>query len=247
MTLSTNKRQLDEIDSGTEPTHLPLHVQISEMLAREIHAGLLLDGARLPPERTLAAQLGIAVGTLRKALTDLHQKGLLERIQGSGNYVRTNNKASTIYSLFRLELIKGGGLPTASVLSVKRVKKPRNLPAFGQSDSAHRIRRIRRLNGIKAAVEEIWLDGSCADVVDESELSDSMYQYYKESLGLWIENAEDKLSVKTLPNWAPGSEDDMHAAWGFVERFSWNNAGVTVEYSRTWFDPKTTRYVARWK
>jgi len=245
--MTLKKRPLPAIQPGTQTTHLPLHVQVSEMLAREIHAGLLLDGARLPPERTLATQLGIAVGTLRKALTDLHQKGLLERIQGSGNYVRTNNKASTIYSLFRLELIKGGGLPTASVLSVKHIKKPRKLPAFGQSESAHRIRRIRWLNGIKAAVEEIWLDDAYADTVDESDLSDSMYQYYKDSLGLWIQNAEDKLSVRTLPDWAPGGEDDVDSAWGFVERLSWNNAGVTVEYSRTWFDPNTTRYVARWK
>jgi len=50
---------------------LPKYIQISERLIREIAAGHIADGARLPPEREMAADLGIAVGTLRKALGDL--------------------------------------------------------------------------------------------------------------------------------------------------------------------------------
>ncbi len=49
---------------------LPKFVQLSEMLIREIAAGHLTDGARLPPERDMADDLGVAVGTLRKALAD---------------------------------------------------------------------------------------------------------------------------------------------------------------------------------
>ncbi len=102
----------------------------------------------------------ISVGTLRKALADLTAKGLLERRQGSGNYVRAGAAADSVYAFFRLELIEGGGLPTAEVLSVDAMDKPGDLPDFGQSGQAHRIRRLRRLNGIPAALEEIWLDAS---------------------------------------------------------------------------------------
>ncbi len=55
----------------SEATSLPIYIQISEMLMREIIAGRLLDGERLLPERTLAKSLNISVGTLRKALKDL--------------------------------------------------------------------------------------------------------------------------------------------------------------------------------
>ena len=41
------------------------------MLIRDIAAGRLSEGERLPPEREMAAELGIAVGTLRQALADL--------------------------------------------------------------------------------------------------------------------------------------------------------------------------------
>ena len=60
----------------------------ARLLIREIMAGRLADGARLPSEREMAAGLNVAVGTLRRGLQDLQDKGLLERIQGSGNYVR---------------------------------------------------------------------------------------------------------------------------------------------------------------
>ena len=155
---------------------LPLHVQVSEMLAREIRAGIFPDGSKLATEREMALELDISIGTLRKALADLTEKGLLERVQGSGNYVRNTAEAKTIYGFFRLELIKGGGLPTAEVLSVKYRKKPNDIPKFGQSDSGICIRRRRRLNGIDAAVEEIWLDGSYLDEAPD-ELPDSLYQF----------------------------------------------------------------------
>ncbi len=71
------------------PHRLPLHVEISEMLAREIQAGILFEGTKLAPERAMAESLRVSVGTLRKALLDLEEKGLLERIHGSGNYVRS--------------------------------------------------------------------------------------------------------------------------------------------------------------
>ena len=49
---------------------LPKYLQISELLIRDIAAGRLEDGARLPTERDLATQLSTSVGTLRKALSN---------------------------------------------------------------------------------------------------------------------------------------------------------------------------------
>ena len=123
---------------------LPIYLQFAELLARDIAAGRLVDGEKLAPERDMAAELGIAVGTLRKALAELQNRGLLQRVQGSGNYIRAISDPKSVYAMFRLELIKGGGLPTAEVLSVERLKKTGELPEFGSSDEGHRIRRIRR-------------------------------------------------------------------------------------------------------
>lgn len=225
---------------------LPLHIQVSEMLAREIQAGIYPDGTKLVPERDMAQELEISVGTLRKALADLTEKGLLERVHGSGNYVRRSSEAQTIYGFFRLELLKGGGLPTADIISLKKQKKPRDLPAFGSAEFGFRIRRWRKLNGVNAAVEEIWLDGSYAENISKSDLPDSLYQYYRQSLNLWINRAEDSVSVAPPPSWKPDSFTSNASIWGFIERFSFDQNNLVAEYSRTWFDPTTTRFMARW-
>lgn len=225
---------------------LPLHVQISEMLIRDVAAGRIVDGEKLPPEREMAASLRIAVGTLRKALAELERKGMLQRIQGSGNYIRARTDTDSVYALFRLERIGGGGLPTAHVLSVERLSKPADMPAFGSSKDGHRIRRLRLLSGVPAAVEEIWLDGDCADRVTVEDLSESLYLYYRKALGIWITRAEDRIGVAQVPDWAPptfGCAPGTPA--GFIERIGWGRDGASVEFSRTWFDPAVSRYVSR--
>ncbi|MBX9463423.1 MAG: GntR family transcriptional regulator [Aquamicrobium sp.] len=225
---------------------LPLHQQISEMLIREIAAGRMIDGEKLAPEREMAANLNVAVGTLRKALADLHAKGLLERVQGSGNYVRSRPDVDSIYAMFRLELTEGGGLPTARVLSVARLAKTADMPRFGTSNEAHRIRRLRSLGGRPAAVEEIWLDGDYAETIAAEDLSDSLYLFYRQALGIWISRAEDRVGVYAVPPWAPAEFGlAAGAPAGFIERIGWTQDGASAEFSRTWFDHTNARYVAR--
>ncbi len=227
---------------------LPLYVQISEMLIRDIQAGRLLDGERLPPERDMARQLEISVGTLRKALADLTGKGMLERRQGSGNYVRASGDGRSVYAFFRLELLSGGGLPTAEVLSVIRMAKPAGLPDFGRHAEAHRIRRLRRLNGIPTALEEIWLDASYADRLDPGGLSESLYLTYQAELGLRIQRVEDRISVGSAPEWGQGEFPvTIGNPTGLVERKSWDQDGLIAEISSTWFDRLKAVYVSRLK
>lgn len=229
-----------------DASSLPKYIQVSEMLIREIAAGHLADGARLPPERDMAVELGISVGTLRKALGDLSEKGMLERVQGSGNYVRHQTDVASVYAFFRLELVGGGGLPTARVISVDRLPKEVGMPAFGPSDDGHRIRRLRSLDDELIALEEIWLDASYRDRVTADDLSESLYHFYRNDLGLIIGSAVDEIGVGPVPNWGCGTfgllAGDMA---GYIERVSFAADGAPAEFSRTWFDYNKARYISR--
>ncbi|WP_323770729.1 GntR family transcriptional regulator [Antarctobacter sp.] len=231
---------------GRTSAALPKHAQISEMLIRDIAAGRLADGARLPPEREMAEQLGIAVGTLRKALETLSNEGLLDRVQGSGNYVRARGGVASIYSMLRLELKAGGGLPTAEFLGVDRLPKPPGVTAFGPSDAGWRFRRLRFLGGVPAALEEIWLDGAQAAEIAAEDVSESLYLFYRERLGLVILSAEDRVSFAPVPDWGDARFPPVAgAAAGYVERIARDSAGAPVEFSRTWFDADTVIYINR--
>jgi GntR family transcriptional regulator, transcriptional repressor for pyruvate dehydrogenase complex len=60
-----------------------------ERLGTAIRLGILAPGSRLPPERDLAAELGISRSTLRQALTTLVQSGHLnsQRGRSGGTFV----------------------------------------------------------------------------------------------------------------------------------------------------------------
>src|SRR5215475_11502264 len=82
---------------GAEPQSAPLprkppilsrqpgttvHGQIEDWLADAIVAGTLSPGDRLPTEQDLAAWLGVSRMTLRHALAELAQRGLVTRSVG---------------------------------------------------------------------------------------------------------------------------------------------------------------------
>ena len=229
-----------------QTSELPKFIQLSEMLIREIAAGRLVDGARLPPEREMADELGVAVGTLRKALADVEAKGLLDRIQGSGNYVRHRPAVESVYAFFRLELLQGGGLPRAKVLSVDRLPKPDEFATFGGHAEGHRIRRLRYLGDVLIALEEIWLDAGWREKVAMGDLTDSLYHFYRHELGLLIAAVEDRIGVDVLPDWTP---DTFHlpagTTTGYITRVSRTAAKEAAEFSRTWYDASRANYISR--
>ena len=226
---------------------LPVYLQIAELLARQSKAGHWRQDERLPTEAELSKRLSVAVGTLRKALALLEAQGVLERIQGSGTYVRQSDKARQIYELFRLELRDGPGLPTAHILDVSRHPRPAHVPALGEGGAdAWRVRRLRFLSQQPVALEEIWFDAAQGSQLSAEDLGDSMYLFYQERFGVWVARVEDRLAAAPAPDWAqPPSELTAGACAGFIERVSWSPANVVVEYSQTWFDPAVCRYSSR--
>lgn len=58
--------------------------QVEQRLAEAIRSGVLVEGERLPSEPELAARFGVAVVTVREALTGLRAHGLVQTRRGRG-------------------------------------------------------------------------------------------------------------------------------------------------------------------
>lgn len=69
-----------------DPT--PPYEQLRRQLAELIGAGQLAPGDRLPPLRQLAADLGLAVGTVARTYRELEAGGLVVSRRGAGTRVR---------------------------------------------------------------------------------------------------------------------------------------------------------------
>ncbi|MCX5407221.1 GntR family transcriptional regulator [Streptomyces sp. NBC_00335] len=88
----------------TQPAPSRRHA-IAEDLRNQISKGHLKAGERLPSEARLAAHYEVSTPTLRSALALLQGEGLVEKIHGSGNFVR--------HPLRRTTYIGGGHTPSA--------------------------------------------------------------------------------------------------------------------------------------
>jgi len=64
--------------------------RVAEELERAVVEGIYPAGERLPPERTLATELGVSRPTLREALNKLAVRGLIESRQGGGHRVKSS-------------------------------------------------------------------------------------------------------------------------------------------------------------
>ena len=82
---------------------VPLYLQVRNLLAERIAAGLWRPGAMLPNEQELARELGVSPGTVRKALDSLEQDRLLLRRQGRGTFVadQTSRELAVRFSNIR--------------------------------------------------------------------------------------------------------------------------------------------------
>lgn len=63
---------------------VPLYVQAADYITSQIASGQLPVGARLTAERELADQWGIAYQTVRRAMRELCERGLIASVVGKG-------------------------------------------------------------------------------------------------------------------------------------------------------------------
>src|SRR5699024_1307830 len=97
---------------------IPLYFQISQRLEQAIRDELLVPGARLENEIALAARLGLSRPTIRRAIQELVDKGMLVRRRGVGTQV-VQGRVSRDVALTSLydDLQRSGQEPTTELLS----------------------------------------------------------------------------------------------------------------------------------
>lgn len=84
-------------DLETRLAARPLYLQVRDVLVQRIIVGQWKPGATLPNETQLAQQLGISIGTVRKALDLMEVERIVTRRQGRGTFVNDYAAAETTF------------------------------------------------------------------------------------------------------------------------------------------------------
>lgn len=63
------------------------YVKLADRIAADIASGTLPAGARLPGEREMVEMYSVSIGTVRRAVRELRDRGLVATLAAKGTYV----------------------------------------------------------------------------------------------------------------------------------------------------------------
>ena len=67
--------------------NIPIYRQLTDSIRSAVKRGALTSGQQLPTVQDLSADLGIAVGTIKRAYDELEREGIVAKVQGRGTFV----------------------------------------------------------------------------------------------------------------------------------------------------------------
>ena len=77
----------DRSDRIRHDSSVPVATQVARDIEKDITAGRLAPDTRLPSEVDLSQQYGVARMTVRRAVAQLRDKGLVVTVHGRGSFV----------------------------------------------------------------------------------------------------------------------------------------------------------------
>lgn len=181
------------------PGAVPLYVQIARRLEAAISSGQLIAGTRLENEVAMAKRIGLSRPTVRQAIQDLVDKGLLVRRRGIGTQViqRPVARPVDLTSLYE-DLEKSGNPPKTVVLSHRvEAADADNAERLGVpigSPSLH-LRRLRLVGSTPLAILHNVLPARFTDITAEELVSSGLYETLR-ARGVVFSVAQQRIGAK---------------------------------------------------
>jgi GntR family transcriptional regulator len=152
---------------------LPLWYQITEALRARIHGRTPEEPRRLPTEAQLAEEYGVAVSTIRQALTALEADGLITRRRRHGTFISdqapTHPPLHVLGSVDTILAQQAGD--EVRVLRRQTVPTPARLaPAFGDVEELTEYHRLRLQDAIPLSHAENHLRTEHAEKITAEDL-----------------------------------------------------------------------------
>jgi GntR family transcriptional regulator len=224
---------------------IPLYRQVEMILEEKIKSGEWEKGFQIPAEQELADQFQVSNITVKRAVLELVDKGLVFRQRGKGSFVSNIPKEQNILSF--ITLTTENHSHPHELLSFAIEAAGPAVSNYLQVSEETKVVKIKRLNldeGEPAAIEYTYLPHSlCPDLTPEHIENDLIYNLLKNKYQIPLGKARlrlkpyivDEEEAKLLQV-KPGSS---LFDW---ERITFSKEGKIVEYSKFQIRPDKEFY-----
>ena len=205
----------------------------------------------IPSEASLAKQYGVAVGTIRQAIAQLADDGVLVKRHGKSTVVSSGLNGQSMLRFFRYQLDGEEQLsPQAKVLDLKEVSLDKEIAKLtGWScKSLLKIHRIRLVKGRPLLYETIYLPlpkFKKLAGLKPKDFEDLFYPMYTRTCGVAVIKAKDQIGfelMKKVDAKALAMKEGHPAVR--VNRIAFDLTGKPVEFRSSVGDAMTFQYSA---
>jgi GntR family transcriptional regulator len=180
---------------------LPLYVQVRESLREALERGDFESG-RLPTEAALQERYSVSAITVRRALKDLQDEGLIYRERGRGTFARRRRVVQELNHISSwAEAVEKRGLAhRAEVLAVAREPAPEMIAAWLEVPPATTVVRLLRRRFVEDTPVTLMTNYLLPDMVpgieDHIRREASLYRVLEGQYRLTLAIAQETVSAR---------------------------------------------------
>ncbi|MDU4939361.1 GntR family transcriptional regulator [Clostridium paraputrificum] len=173
---------------------IPVYYQLKEDILKKIREGVWKVGQCIDSERELSENYGVSRMTIRQALGELVQEGILIREKGKGTFVcepKVKQKDMMSFS----EIIKRTGRTLETkVIEFNKIPTPEDLTDTFSFEEVYKINRNRIVDGECIANEIVYIPSDYCGFINEEKLKGSLYKILEE-FGYSVEYSESSIKA----------------------------------------------------
>lgn len=218
----------------------PLYDQLVDLLSDKIQ-NEMHPGDALPSERDLAETYGLSRTTVRLAMSELEELGLVTRKHGKGTFVSSVSRDTTdlmgTYS-FTDQMRSLGRVPHTEVIDFE-VREASKFVAQNMDlrlgEAVFRMRRLRTADGVPMMLERTYMPVKVFDSLTQRMVeSKSLYEIVEQDFRMKIKTAEEAFGARAArPDEARLLKIDEDAPVLHLVRTTYNSKNVVIEYTRS--------------
>lgn len=214
---------------------IPLYFQLSQELERAIRDGEIKPGDHIEAEVDLAARLGLSRPTVRQAIQDLVNKGLVVRRRGVGTQVVHSQvrRSLELTSLFD-DLSQSNRKPSTSVLSLTVKPADQHLAdtlGIAVGAAVVHLKRLRSVDGEPLALMRNWIPAAVLNPAKADLEGTGLYELMR-GHGIQVKVANQRFGATIA---TPTEAQLLHVKPGspllVMERTAFDDNGRIVETS----------------
>lgn len=233
---------------------LPLYQVVANAILKQIEDGSYAPGSRLPSESELCKLHNAGRNTIRHALSELSQKGVLTTLQGVGTFVEDTRFAKTTEFLygFSQEMALRGQSITSKILDAKIISAdPFLARRLGIQLGAEVVylNRLRIMGGEPTAIERAYLPHElCENILDHDFRTESLYEVLAEQYNMQPDHAEQEIEAELATDQVAKLLDLTPPTVVLVfHRETRNRSGRVIEYVDSEFRADRFRFYTNLK